>query len=120
MIGRKTGPQVSSRPPRGGRGRGRGRGRGGISDTNRAANTDNIKPGPNSGESLGSGVTRSPSVPVDQASSPRKSAPQREGSGSPRRGAGRGHGGYSRRSNSNPGGNSSSKPTSTGEKEKEG
>lgn len=128
LIGRKTGPQSSARPPRGGRGRGgRGRGKGNVSDTNRGGNTDNVNPGENSGSTPGSGsgtsAAQSPSASRGQASSPIKALPQRENSGSPRRGTGRGRGqsGYNRRNNNSGSNNSSNlQPNNTGETKKEG
>lgn len=115
LIGRKTGPQTSGRPSRGGRGRGGGgRGRGG-SNVNRGPNTDNIKPG----ESSGSGVQQSSPSSSSKDSSPRKPMPQREGSGSPRRGRG-GRGQSGRRSNPSGSNNSSIQQNNANDKKKEG
>ncbi|XP_053385552.1 spermatogenesis-associated serine-rich protein 2-like isoform X2 [Mercenaria mercenaria] len=117
LIGRKTGPQGSGRPPRGGRGRG-GRGRGGSSSMNRGANTDSLRPGSNSGENSGLGAPGSSSASGSKDSSARKPQPQRENSGSPRRGRGRGPPG--RRSNPPSSSTTNIQPHNSNENKREG
>ncbi|XP_060575555.1 spermatogenesis-associated serine-rich protein 2-like isoform X2 [Ruditapes philippinarum] len=117
LIGRKTGPQTSGRPPRGGRGRGGGgRGRGGGPNMNRGPNTDTSN---NSKENLGSGVQGSSTSSSSKDSSPSKPLPQREGSGSPRRGRG-GRGQPGRRNNPSGSNASNIQQNSSNDKKTEG